>query len=576
MACLRRFALTLGIGFTLAGCLGPEPAQAPRPSRDRPNILLVVADDLGYSDLGAYGSEISTPNLDALAESSLVATDFYVAPRGEPTRAMLLTGADNHAAGFGTHRGLTSTNQQGKPGYEGQLSPRVVTVASLLREAGYHTYMAGKWALGGAPESLPSVRGFERSFVLHDSAASYWDDMASAVPQRDRATYTDTGEPVTELSSDYYSTHFMADYLIEAIESQRRDGSPFFAYFAPQAPHGPLSVPTDWLDRYAGRYDSGYDEIRNARLLRMKGKRLVGTDVRPFPGIPTVPPWAELSDEQQRRQARKMELYAALVENLDFHVGRLLDYLKRVGEYEETLIVFLSDSGAEPANRGPNGMGEQDRDWYAEQFPRTEFESWGRKGSFVEYGPAWAQVSAVPFRLFKGTHAEGGIRSPLIVKTPGSHKRTVTRALLHVTDLAPTFLELAAVEYPRSRDGRELAPLRGASLIPLLEGGWSARRGPHEWLGFAYAGGRAIRAGDWKLVWMQRPFGIGEWRLYRLDFDPTELHDRAAARPGRKAELLELWRRYADENGVVLPEADSAGAEAPAGSHQKSSASEML
>ena len=287
--------------------------------------------------------------------------------------------------------------------------------------------------------------------------------------------------------------------------------------------------------------------------------KLVPEWVRPYPGIPTVPNWKDLSETDQRRQARKMELYAAMVENLDHHVGRLLDYLREIGEYDDTLIVFLSDNGAEPGDRGPTGMDRRDQEWFSERFPARSFARWGKEGSFIEYGPAWAQVSMVPFRLFKGTQAEGGIRSPLILSGVGVEKRnSVTDALLNVTDLAPTFLELAKVPHPRQFQERSVAPLQGSSLLPLLSGRWRERNGPNEWLGMAFAGDRAVRRGDWKLVWMPPPFGAGKWRLYRLDRDPAELFDRAEEEEDKMAEGLELWEEYARANGVVLPAAPAA------------------
>jgi arylsulfatase len=265
-----------------------------------------------------------------------------------------------------------------------------------------------------------------------------------------------------------------------------------------------------------------------------------------------------------------MELYAAMVGNLDFHVGRLLDYLREVGEYHETVVVFLSDNGAEPGDRGPAGMDERDREWYAEQFPDTDLERWGRPGVFVEYGAAWAQVSMVPFRLFKGTLAEGGIRSPLIISGPAVGRLGrgmlrddgITRAVLHVTDVVPTLLELAGAQRPESWKGRKLAPLAGGSLVPLLERSWWEREAPREWLGFEYAGDRAVRRGSWKAVWMPPPFGAAKWRLYRIDRDPAELYDRAEARPAELAQLEVLWRDYAQASGARAAEAPPASPEA--------------
>ena len=570
-----------GLAALLAGaCLSPD---APEPQRKRPNFLVIVADDLGYSDLGVYGSEIETPHLDELAKSGLTATDFYVAPDGGPTRAMLLTGVDHHVSGMANVRRWTAPKTVGEPGYEERLGDGVVTLASLLRAAGYHTSMAGRWELGDDPGTRPSDRGFERSFVLHDGAASYWSDMQSAIPGRKKALYTQDGVQLDALPEDYYSTRHFTDFVLESIEANRADGRPFFAYLSYQAPHSPMAVPEDWRERYAGRYDDGYDAIRDARLLRMKRSGLVAEYVTPYPGLPTIPAWGDLSEDMQKSQARRMELYAAMVSNLDFHVGRLLDHLREAGELNETLVVFLSDNGAAAADRGALGMDPRDRDFYAEQFPIVDPAQWGGPGTFLEYGAAWAEVSTAPFRLFKGSLAEGGIRSPLIVSGPGLEttrgffglrKRRHTQAVLSVSDLTPTFLELAGVDHPSSWQGRPVAPLQGRSLVPLLAGEFRARKGPHDWLGFELGGERALRRGAWKLVLLPVPFGSGDWRLYRIDRDPSELYDKAEEQADRKEELVALWEQYARENGVMLAKPEPAPEGGADDAAQKSSPSD--
>ena len=553
--------IVLLCGIAAAGCRSDD---VPEARRERPNLLLIVADDMGYSDLGSYGSEIRTPHLDELARSGMRATDFYVAPRGSATRAMLLTGIDLHLAGFGRSRIPLSPGIEPPPGYEGRLNPRALTLARRLRDAGYHTYMAGKWELGEGARSDPNARGFEHSFALHDGAASHWSDMRSAVPGRDRAHYTRDGEPVEELPDDYFSSRFFTDTLISDILENHADDEPFFAYLSFQAPHGPLALPKAWRES-RGRYDKGFDEIREARLLRMKQLGLVAHEVRPYPGLPTVPRWNDLPGDVQQEQARKMELYAAMVEDLDANVGRLIDFLKEIDEYRDTVVVFLSDNGAEAGDRGPSGMDGRNREWYLEQFDDCEIESWGQPGCFVEYGPGWAQVSTVPFRLFKGTLGEGGVRVPLIISGPvvsramldvARRRGRVSRAQMHVTDIAPTLLELARAPLVHP-EHRNALPIQGKSLVPVLEGDFWARNGPHEWVAFELAENRGIRKGYWKLVSMPPPFGLGRWRLYRLDRDPSELYDLSQKRREEVEELSELWRSYAREHGVVIPESAS-------------------
>ncbi len=333
----------LALLVLLGACASDPPPPA---TPERPNILLVLADDLGWSDTGPYGSEIHTPTLEGLAETGLIATNFYVSPLGAPTRAMLATGVDHHLTGFANRRGLNR---------------RVVTVATLLREAGYHTYMAGKWELGDEPENLPAAHGFERSFALLDDAASHWADMKTMTVGRERALYSRDGEFLDALPEDHFSSRSFTDFLIEVIDANRADDQPFLALLAFQAPHSPLAVPDDWRDRYAGRYANGFQGIQERRLTALKRSGLVRKDVVPFPGLPTIPHWKELSDEDKKRLALRMELYAAMVENLDFHLGRLLDHLETIGERRDTLVLFLSDNGASASNRGPQGTQPQNR-----------------------------------------------------------------------------------------------------------------------------------------------------------------------------------------------------------------------
>lgn len=541
--------------------------DAGTPRRERPNVLIVTADDLGYSDIGPYGSEIDTPTLDALADRGLLATQFYVAPDGQPTLAMLLTGVDHHRSGFG---GIPArTPHLGAPGYEGYLNGRVATLATLLRRAGYRTYAAGRWELGEAPAHRPAARGFDESFVLLDPAASHWADMRTMTPGRERALYSRNGTLVDALPEDHYSSRAFTDFLIDRIDAGKADGRPFFALLSYQAPHSPLAVPEDWEDRYAGRYDQGYQAVRRRRLDTQKRRGLVRTEVVPFPGLPTIPQWDELSDEQRRGQARRMELYAAMVESLDHQLGRLLAHLDEIGELDDTLVFFLSDNGPSASDRGPEGRDLEHREWLRQTFPDSEISRWGRPGSWVELGAGWAQVSATPFRLFKRTQAEGGVRSPLLVAGPGVAAGRVTRAVLHVTDLPATVLDRAAVGVPDEITGRSVLPLDGRSFAPLLAGEEPARWGRRlgrdagarrRALGFELDGDSALRRGVWKAVRMAPPLGTGEWQLFRLDRDPSELFDRAQRAPDILEELKALWTAWADDVGVITDDTASPAA----------------
>jgi arylsulfatase len=485
------------IVWTLA--FGPTAAIAAGVPKGKPNLLLIVADDLGYADIGSFGGEVRTPNLDALAQRGLRATNYYVAPSCSPTRAMLLTGTDNHVAGIGNMAEWTGPTQRAQPGYEGHLNARVVSVATLLRDGGYHTYMAGKWHLGEKPEQWPRAQGFERDLTLLQGAGSHWADMLGLLPSEPTVTYLRNGEKLEALPKDHYSSKALTDFIIESIDANASDGKPFFACLAFQAPHGPLAVPDAWRDKYEGRYDAGYDVLRKERLARQKELGIAGKDVVGFPRLPDIAAWDALTGEERRHAARKMELYAAMIEYMDDQIGRLIEHLKKAGKYEDTLIVFMSDNGAAGEDMAElvAKLAPAAKDWFAKTFDNRP-ENWGRPRSCVEYGPSWAQVSSVPLRLFKGVVADGGIRAPLIVSGPGvEHAGAIDASVLHVMDVLPTFLESAGVAHPANQAGSMLAPPQGKSMWPLLAGRAKATRTDSDWLGWELFGNRAIRQGDW-------------------------------------------------------------------------------
>jgi arylsulfatase len=335
--------LTSALSATQAQAQGTPPTA----QQQRPNILLIVADDLGYSDLGSYGGEINTPVLDQLAQQGVRYTDFYVSPTCSVTRSMLLTGTDNHIAGLGNMGELNAPNQVGRPGYEGVLNKRVASVAELLRESGYHTYMAGKWHLGLKPDQIPHARGFERDFSLLVGGGSHFNDQWNLEWQLPKAPYTEDGRPVEKLPRGFYSSKAYTDKTIQFIEEGRPDGKPFFAYMAFTAPHGPLHVPNDWLRRYKNRYDEGWDGIREQRLARMQELGIVESGVSTAERLWFLPRSTSLAPAARVMQGRKMELYASMVEYMDDQIGRVFDYLRQIGEYDNTVVIFLSDNGAE-------------------------------------------------------------------------------------------------------------------------------------------------------------------------------------------------------------------------------------
>ena len=514
----------------------------------RPNFLIIVADDLGYSDLGVLGSEIRTPNIDGLAAEGVLLTNFYVSPNCSPTRAMLLTGTDTHPAGLGTMAGDADEHQEGHPGYEGFLSDRVVTVASLLRDAGYHTSMAGKWHLGGTPERFPNRRGFERSFGIPHGGASHFSDVAPIL-NGSATEYREDGELVT-IPDDFFSSDAHTDKLIEYIDESTQDGRPFFAYAAYTAPHWPLQAPDDYLNRYRGAYDDGYDALRMQRVQNLIDQGVV-PDIPVPERLEWVPAWDALDDEQKRIESRRMEIYAAMVENLDDNIGRLIDYLKQNALYENTVIIFFSDNGAEGNNIGTMYDNET---WIPTRFDNS-YENMGRVNSFVWSGPGWAQAQTAPFRLFKSHTSEGGVRTPAIVRYREFDARRVDM-FASVKDVTPTLLEMARVEHPSTYEGRDVAPMQGRSMASFLSGRAEAVHGDDAVMGWELFGRRAIVKGDWKLVWLWEPYGSERWELYDLVNDPAESHDLSSEMPERRDELLRAWEEYVSENDVILPARD--------------------
>jgi arylsulfatase A-like enzyme len=557
---LRDFGRHLvGLGFVsmVAALVAPISAigaDAPR----RPNIVLILGDDMGFADMGAFGSEIRTPNLDALAKDGVRFTNFYTHASCSPTRSMLLSGVDTHLNGLGNMDEWTAPNQRGAVGYEGYLSNRVVTMPQLLRAAGYHTYMVGKWHLGKAPDQIPAARGFERDFSLLDGAGSYW-DMTNFTGASPKSVFTEDGRYLTKLPDDYYATKTYTDKLIGYIDANRGDGKPFFAYVSHQAPHDPYHLPKEWRKRHVGAYDKGWDTVRQERL-----KRQIDLGIMP-PGTELaermwfLPDPIVLAPASRAIVGKKMELYAGMVENLDFHIGRLIDHLKKIGEYENTLFIFFGDNGAEGTDLFKmiaGSPGSRDYLFAAINWSQTHPNAWGDPGSYVGYGPMWAQVSMTPFSQYKGWVAEGGIRNALVVSGPNVKRpkgSINTSGLMHVADLMPTLLEVAGTSYPKTHEGRELPPLIGKSWNTMLAGQTDSPRTSEDYVGWEIFGNRAVRQGEWKLRWQYKPYGKGDWELFNVAKDPAERRDVAAQNPDKVKALVAVWDSYVKANNVILP-----------------------
>lgn len=530
--------------LVLPACQQQSPAGDEDP---RPNVLLIVADDLAYADLGSYGGDVATPNIDGLARRGIRFSQFHTAPMCAPTRAMLLSGNDNHVAGVGSQSGGTG-ELAGVPGYEGYLSDRIVPFPQLLADSGYRTYSVGKWHLGTDRDHTPTSAGFHRSFQLLQGAGDHYSDVALE-PQDSISTYWADGD-FTEWPEGAYSTELYTDRLLSFMEDDRGDGRPFFAFAAYTSPHWPLQVPDEYLDKYRGRYDMGYDRLREMRLESLREAGVVPMDHPLPPRLEWIRPWEELSDEEKRVEARKMELYSAMVENLDHHVGRLLGQLEAAGELDNTLVIFMSDNGAAAEdfyNVGPFV------EWLRRHYDDA-YEAMGTPASYVAYGPQWAEAGSAPYRGHKTYAHEGGIVAPMIVAGPGVvDAGAIRRTFVGVSDIAPTVLELAGVDYPGDHGTAETMPMTGTSMLPLLTGDADRIHPPDELLGVSHRMHGYVRLGDWKLVSNDQYQGTGTFQLFDLATDPGETTDVSDRFPEKRAQLLDSLAAFRARVGVVIP-----------------------
>ncbi len=532
------------LAFALGTCVS---AIAAGPAR--PNIVLLVADDWGFSDVGAFGGEIATPNIDTLAQQGARFSSFHAAASCSPTRSMLLTGVDSHLNGVGNLREAMPPEHLGKPGYLGSLNTRVVTVATLLKDSGYRTYIAGKWNVGSEPYNLPKQRGFERSLVQGDTGSDNWVPSQRYLPHSAKVEWFDDDKEAV-MPAEFYSSRYFVDKTLEFIRSGANAGKPFFAYVGFQANHVPVQAPKAFVDKYKGRYQAGWTALRQARRDKAAALGLIPKDTA-MRTMPTTADWDRLSDKDKQYQAREMEVYAAMADAMDEQVGRLIAHLKETGEYDNTVFVFLSDNGAE----GSDYAGAQL--WLATQYSQ-DIDQLGAKGAYGIPGPGWAGASVSPLHTYKFYAGEGGIRVPMIISgVAGMQKNQIHHALTHVTDIVPTLLDLAQVPAPGSTyQGQPIEPLRGSSLVPLMRGQVQRVHPLEQALGYELSGNRALFKGDLKLVANGAPMGDGAWHLYDIRQDPGETHDLQQQMPEAFKTLQTDYGAYAQTHGVLPMPAD--------------------
>ena len=516
-----------------------------------PNIVLLLADDLGFSDLASYGSEINTPNLSTLARQGVQFSNFHVAANCAPTRAMLMTGVNNHRAGVGNIIEMIPDEFLDSPAYQGTLSTNTVTVATLLRDAGYHTYMAGKWHLGHSPKLLPSARGYERTVALADSGADNW-EQKPYLPIYEQANWFADGERF-ELPDDFYSSRFLVDKIIEFIDSNSDSKAPFFAYLPFQAVHIPVQAPQSFIDRYDGKYDEGWEVLRSRRHKAAQALGLVPENSAMEP-MASTESWQNLEPKTKRYQATRMAVYAAMVEAMDFHIGRLIQHLKDTGRYNNTIFIFASDNGSEGSGAGVEPVAMNNLMLSLMDY-NDDYETLGLKGSYGTIGPNFASAAASPLGYYKFYVGEGGLRVPLIIAGEPltlSAPNSIIDAFSYATDIVPTILQLTGTANPAGRyNGRAVEPIVGRSVVPLLQGRAQRIYGDDDAVGYELNGHRALFLGDHKIVYNRPPIGDGIWHLYNIAIDPGETEDLKEQQPQRFARMQSLYEQFVVEHGVL-------------------------
>ncbi|ODO07740.1 hypothetical protein I350_03315 [Cryptococcus amylolentus CBS 6273] len=566
----------------------------------RPNFLIILADDLGFSDVGCFGSEIATPNLDKLASEGVRFSDYHTASLCSPTRSMIMSGTDCHLAGVGVMSEFIGFNPDrwNKPGHEGYLNHDVAALPEVLQDAGYHTLLSGKWHLGFKDGHLPAHRGFDKSWALLPGCSNHfgwepvYEDLEENKPwpnvsaigrsQEGRADY----EPNTNNSKDgFYSSQFYVDNLLKYFNERTpaEAEKPFFAYLPFSAPHWPLQALPEDRDKHKGLYDDGPDALRLRRLENLKKLGLIPENVDPAEMVAgKSKDWEELSPEEKRMSSRAMEVYAGMVHSMDREIGKVVDYLEESGDLDNTVVIFMSDNGAEGAAleaipvMGTKLLESIDK-WYD-----NSYENLGNHNSFIWYGPRWAQASTAPNRLWKSFATEGGIRVPMFIRYPGFRQYpagSICHSFATCMDIMPTFLDLASAPHPNPNPstpaekapyrGHQVYGMRGKSWVPYLRDGIKSQgtdgkgQGEEESeaihsegdlpVGWEMHGRASLRRGKWKIVNMPvSSYGTGGWQLYDLSKDRGELHDLATALPEKLEELKRDWARYQEETGTVF------------------------
>src|SRR4029079_12758423 len=539
-------------------------AQSPTTSDSggkRPNILVIMGDDFGYSDIGPFGSEITTPNLDTLAKDGKILTNYHTNSVCSPARVAFLTGVDNHIGGIGKMYENIAPNQVGKPGYETYINNRVVTVEELLKESGYHTMMSGKWHLSGhglQNGSSPYQRGFEDVFTLLAGGAQHFNggpEQSGGPP-----LFMRNDKIVPRPDNGTYSNDLYTNIMLEQIKKYHGDGKPLFMYLSFQVAHSPFQAPEDVIKKYEDMYKGGYDKIREQRFEKQKQLGIWNSDMKLPQRIPPVVPWDNLTQDQKEYRAKVLAVRAAMIEDMDTNIGKVIKYLKDIGEYDNTLIMFTSDNGSsEPVEMKDLALGSvtnAEAEAFVNTFNNT-VPNIGNANSLVNYGAWGAMPSVSPLSYFKSTQGEGGIRSPFVIKLPNAGNQTkpdIVSAFVQVNDMTPTFLEYAGVQHPGSTyKGHPVHAIMGKSIKSLLDGKIQVVHPDDEPIAQEMFNNTAVFMGDWKALKNSPPISDGKWHLFNITADIGENTDLASQHPEILAKLMSDYEKFAKDVGVIVP-----------------------
>ena len=569
VAMLMLIALTLSLAAVPS--FNTNLAVSAQTPEKRPNILLIVGDDFGYSDIGSFGSEISTPNLDQLAKEGHILTNYHTAPTCSPARVALLTGVDWHIGGIGTMYEIMAKNQIGQPGYETYINNRVVTVAELLRDSQYHTLMSGKWHLSGKgtnhTDAYPYSRGFDHVFSLLGDGGNHWN--SNPIFPGLAQNYVENNTIVTRPGNNtLFSNEMYTDKLIESINKTYSDDKPLFMYLAFTAAHSPFQAPKGSIEKYEKVYDAGWEPIREQRFEKQKQLGIWPANMTLPLRLPPNVPWESLSEIQKNYASNILAVRAALIENTDQNIGRLVNYLKEIGEYDNTLIVFTSDNaGSEPiqfplAGAISNAVNHKELPAFFKNLNNT-LPNFGNADTSLNYGAWGSYLSVAPLSGFKMSTYEGGTRPPFVIKEPSTEAPSpvesgsnatynIINSFVFVTDMTPTFLDYAQVSQPGSTyKGNEVHPIMGKSIKPLLEGTADRVHPPTEPIGTEMFNNTGLYMGDWSAI--KDAHTGGEWELYNTVNDPAQNNNLADQYPDLVQQMSDAYQNYSQSVGIVIP-----------------------